>query len=218
MPLSSFESGLAAKVPSLIGSNLEEQKLFSLMDPKFAKMDEIALTKFVERVAGVKNAPAIIAAYRKARSGRGEPVTPPEMLSAINSDLMFRQTALRMVEAQRKNGQPAYNYLFTWKSPAMGGALGACHALEIGFVFGTYEPNFCGSGPEADKLAGQIQDAWIAFARTGNPSCRSLGVWPQFGDQRLTMVLGQESHAEKEPYAEHRIWDSLKKVNLASMP
>jgi para-nitrobenzyl esterase len=218
MPLDSFAAGLAAKIPSLIGSNLDEQKLFSLMDPHFPKMDESDLTKYVERAAGAKNAPALIAAYRKARSVRGEPVTPPEMFSAMNSDLMFRRTALLMVQAQHKYGQPVYNYLFTWKSPALGGALGACHSLEIGFVFGNYDPNFCGSGPAADKLAGQIQDAWIAFARTGNPSCESLGVWPQFGSEKQTMVLGPESHVEIEPYSERRIWDTVKKVALASLP
>jgi para-nitrobenzyl esterase len=219
MPLESFEAGQAARVPTLIGSNLEEQKLFSMMDPGFRKMDEIALKKFVERIAGIKNAPLIIAAYRKARTGRGEPVTPPEMFSAINSDLMFRQTALRMVEAQCKYGQPAYNYLFTWKSPAMGGALGACHALEIGFVFGNYEPNFCGTGPAADKLALYMQDAWIAFARTGNPGCMSLGEWPQYCDQRQTMVFGPQSRVVKAPYEEERhIWETFEILRLSNMP
>ena len=44
-----------------------------------------------------------------------------------------------------------YNYLFTWPSPAAKGALGSCHALELGFVFGTNHipgmPQFAGTGP-----------------------------------------------------------------------
>jgi para-nitrobenzyl esterase len=219
LPLDSFEAGQAFRVPFIGGSNLEEQKLFSMMDPGFLKMDELALRKFAERIVGVKNAHVLIAAYKKARTGRGEPVAPSELFSAINSDLMFRQSALRMVEAQVKFGQPAYNYLFTWKSPAAGGMLGACHALEIGFIFGNYEPGFCGSGPDADRLALQMQDAWLAFARTGNPGCPSLGEWPQYGGQRQTLVFSKNSRVEKAPYEEERrIWETFTDVHPPNMP
>jgi para-nitrobenzyl esterase len=219
LPLDVFEAGRAHKVPFVAGSNLDEQKLFSMMDPGFTQMDELALQKFAERIVGVKNAPFLIAAYKEARSRRGEPLEPPELFSAINTDLMFRQTALRMVEAQAKNGQPAYNYLFTWKSAAMGGMLGACHGLEIGFVFGNYEASFCGSGPAADKLSAQIQDAWLAFARTGDPACQSLGEWPQYHNQRQTLVFSKNSRVEKALYEdERRIWETFTDIHLPNMP
>ena len=58
----------------------------------------------------------------------------------------------------------------------MGGMLGACHALELGFVFGTHgEPgmaDFSGSGPAADALSERMMDAWLAFAKSGDPSTR----------------------------------------------
>jgi para-nitrobenzyl esterase len=113
-----------------------------------------------------------------------------------------------MVEAHHSNNQPAFNYLFTWKSPAPG--LGACHALDVGFVFGNLNPGFCGTGPEAEKLAGKIEDGWLAFARTGNPSCKSLGDWPQYGARRETMILGKECRVENAPYEdERRAWDAV---------
>ena len=63
----------------------------------------------------------------------------------------------------------------------MGGVLGSCHALELGFVFGTNHipgmPAFAGTGPAAEKLATQMQDAWLAFARSGDPSSESTGKW-----------------------------------------
>jgi len=58
---------------------------------------------------------------------------------------MFRMPALTMVEAQQRRGTPVYNYC----SPEVarpGGAFGACHALELGFLFGTYDAVFCGTG------------------------------------------------------------------------
>jgi para-nitrobenzyl esterase len=123
---------------------------------------------------------------------------------------MFRIPTLNLVEAQCENNQPAYNYLFTWKSPVMGGALGACHALEIGFVFGNHDHTFCGSGPDADALSANIQDAWIAFARSGDPSCEGTGKWEPYGDSRATMILDKACRLENAPYEEERrIWDTF---------
>ena len=125
---------------------------------------------------------------------------------------MFRIPSLDLVEAQRDNKTPVYNYMFTWKSPVMGGVLKACHALEIGFVFGKYDAMFCGTGPEADKLSECMQDAWIAFAKTGNPSCKCMGNWPEYGNKRMTMVLGKDSHVEAAPFeAERTVWEKVKR-------
>jgi para-nitrobenzyl esterase len=55
-----------------------------------------------------------------------------------------------------------------------------------------------------------MQDAWLAFARTGNPSCESLGVWQPYGQNRTTMIFGEESGLEDVPYdEERRAWDEL---------
>ena len=95
----------------------------------------------------------------------------------------------------------------------MGGALGACHGLDIGFVFGTYDDSFHGSGPAADKLSRNMQDAWVAFARTGNPSCKSIGNWLPYGERRVTMILGKDCHTEEAPYdEERRAWDFIPNV------
>jgi para-nitrobenzyl esterase len=67
-----------------------------------------------------------------------------------------------------------YCYLFTWESPAFGGMLGACHALDIPFVFGTvHNPivqTFSGGGEGAFDLSESMRAAWTSFARTGSPS------------------------------------------------
>jgi para-nitrobenzyl esterase len=86
--------------------------------------------------------------------------------------------------------------------------LGACHALELGFVFGTYDAQFCGKGPDADRLSQHMQDAWLAFARTGKPTCPSLGEWPEYGEQRCTMLLGSDCRLEEAPFEkERRAWE-----------
>ncbi|HSW58787.1 MAG TPA: carboxylesterase/lipase family protein [Dehalococcoidales bacterium] len=218
MPLEAFAAGKASPVPTIVGSNLDEQKLFSMMDPNSAKMDKQILVKMLERNVPQDKITGLIETYRQARLKRSLPVTPFELFSAINSDLMFRQIALHITSSQHFNSVPAYHYLFTWVSPAAGGALGACHGLEVGFVFGTYEPLFSGSGPGADKLCQQIQDAWTTFARTGNPSTKSLGKWLKYGTARNTMIISENCRLEKKVLEEERqAWEKVGQVNLMNM-
>jgi para-nitrobenzyl esterase len=211
------KKGSAKEIPVIIGTNLEEWKLFGMMQPGFGKLDEAEMLKRLGAFMPAISVKRLVVAYRKAREKRGDATSPAEILSAIQTDLMFRMPALELVEAQWDNKQLAYSYLFTWKSPVMGGALGACHALEIGFVFGKYDATFCGTGPDADKLARCMQDAWLAFARTGDPSCECIGKWPVYGKQRMTMILDKECRAEAAPYEEERLaWDSV--THESAMP
>ncbi|OGO44494.1 MAG: hypothetical protein A2137_04405 [Chloroflexi bacterium RBG_16_58_8] len=175
------------------------------------KLDKAGMSKILESHLPAAQVPGLVATYEEIRKKRGDTFAPFELLSAIFSDIMFRIPALELVEAQRDNGQRAYNYLFTWKSPVMGGILGACHALEIGFVFGKYDDLFCGTGPDADKLCDCIQDAWLAFVRTGDPSCKCTGKWPVYGKNRATMILGKSCQVVESPYDEDRqAWQKIK--------
>ena len=210
IPIEAIEKGSASDVKTLSGTNLEELKLFTLTDLTLRDLDEEGMVSRLKRLIPPEQVSNVIAAYRKAREGRGESTSPKEILTAIQTDLMFRISCLKLVEAQCNNNQPAYNYLFTWKSPMMGGVLGACHALEIGFVFGNFDDNFCGSGPAAEALSRKMQDAWFSFARTGDPSCESLGKWEPYCENRTTMIFDMECRVEQAPYEEERaIWDTF---------
>lgn len=218
MPLEAFSQDVAAKVPTMIGSNLDEQKLFSLMNPMHQKMDDAMLVGLLKRNVPEEDIPMIVDVYKREKEKRGETVRPLDLYSAINTDIMFRNIAQHIIGAQQEHGIPAYNYLFTWKSPALGGALGAAHALEVGFVFGTMDDIFCGTGPAADKVSEQMQDAWTTFAHTGNPSCDSLGEWPEYGAERKTMIISEECRVEEAVYEEERkIWEKVGHVDLNKM-
>ena len=213
VPTRVVKHGAAKDIPLIIGTNLEEWKLFAVMQPNIDKLDEAEVARRLELFIAAENVPGLVGTYRKAREKRGDATSPAELLSAIQTDLMFRMPVVQLVDAQRINNQHVYNYLFTWKSPVMGGVLGACHILEIGFVFGNYDDTLCGSGPDADKLSRCIQDAWLAFARSGDPSCEGIGNWPPYGDNRLTMMLGKGCHIEEAPYEdERRAWDIMPNI------
>ena len=208
-------NGSAPNVAVMVGSTLEEWKLFAMMDPNLRKLDRAGLGARMSRRLTAESADAIIDTYEKARTHRGDPAAPAEIFSAIETDRVFRIPGVRLAEVQSRREPRVFNYLFSWKSPAMGGALGSCHALELGFVFGTnHMPGmsaFSGTGPAAEKLATQMQDAWLSFARSGDPSCASIGTWSPYNEaHRATMVFNETTKLEDAPNdAERRAWEKV---------
>jgi para-nitrobenzyl esterase len=70
---------------------------------------------------------------------------------------------------------------------------------------------FAGKGPTAEALATRVQDAWIAFARTGDPSHAGIGAWPAYDSAaRATMILDRECRVEPAPREPERaVWDTV---------
>jgi para-nitrobenzyl esterase len=106
-------------------------------------------------------------------------------------------------------------YLFTYESPAMRGAMRACHALEIPFVFGTLtapgQDRFAGTGPAVEKLSELMMECWLAFARSGDPAHLLAGDWPHYdAERRATMVFDKQTQLEDAPYEDERAaWDGV---------
>jgi para-nitrobenzyl esterase len=208
LPIETVARGNAQGVPLLVGSTLNEWKLFTPMDATLANLDQAGL---LERLRGDlgRHAGPLLESYSKIRAARGDSTAPVELFAAIQTDRIFRIPGLRLVETQLRHEPRTYSYLFTWKSPLLGGLLESCHALELGFVFGTYDDpgasDFSGSGEKADSLARRIQDAWLGFARRGDPG------WPAYTrERRSTGILGESSGVELAPFDdERRAWDDL---------
>jgi para-nitrobenzyl esterase len=215
--------GSASGVAVMVGSNLEEWKLFSAMDPAAQKLDKAGLATRMRKRLTAEFADSVIATYESARASAGASTSPPELYSAIETDRVFRMPGVRLAEIHSRRERRVYNYLFTWRSPAMRGALGSCHALELGFVFGTNHlagmRRFAGEGPAAEKLANEMQDGWLAFARCGDPSCASLGAWPGYTEaRRATMLLGETSSVADAPFEqERRAWDEVPRGILGAL-
>ena len=66
-----------------------------------------------------------------------------------------------------------------------------------------------GAAPERLQLAHQMQRAWIAFARHGDPSTPELPLWPKYDlEQRATMLFDRESKIQNDPHGEARqVWE-----------
>jgi para-nitrobenzyl esterase len=211
--------GDATGVPLLIGWNRDEAKAWMAADPAAQEPDGAALRARIASGFEVTRVPLdpdeAIAAYRSARAARGEPVTPRDLWSAIETDRMFRIASLRTAEGHSRHQPLTFTYQFEWESPALDGRLGACHALELPFVFGNLATpgiaRFAGAGPEAAALSDAMMDAWSAFARTGDPSTATLGRWPAYeGERRQTMLLRPEPRVVQAlGEAERSLWEAV---------
>ena len=150
-----------------------------------------------------------VEAYRQVLDRRGVANTPSEIYLAVMTARMFWIPTLRTLEAHERRGNPSYCYMFTLKSPARSGMLGAHHGIDVGFLWGNYQSELYGSNPEVSNLSRSMQDAWLAFARTGDPSCQGSGQWPVHGERRETMMLREKCEVQEAPLEdERRIWDS----------
>jgi para-nitrobenzyl esterase len=217
-PIEAIRKGSAKNVTVLAGNSLDELKASYMMDPAMRNLDEAGMLKRLNELLPSDRVPVLVSTYRDALKKRGSAGSPADILGTITTDIMFRMSTIRLVEAQRDNGMPAYNYLFTYKSPAMGGVLGAMHGLDNPFLFGCLVADFTGSGPELESLAEKIQDSCIAFARSGDPSCASIGKWPVYGKDRLTMILDKNARVEAAPYeTERAIWDEIELTHTRPM-
>jgi para-nitrobenzyl esterase len=203
-PLAAVAHGAAAGIDLLVGTNRDELTLFGLGNPALMALDADGVTRWVDNAVPDMSAVEVVEAYRSARASRGESVEPHALWVAIGTDVVFRWPSLQLAAAHGAHGAPAYVYLFDWESPAFGGILGSCHALELPFVFGAVGlpavQVFSGEGPAVDTLSAQMQGAWLSFAATGDPSHEGIGSWrPWEPDHRATMIFGARTRLESAP-------------------
>ena len=208
LPIDHIREGSADDVATLVGSLDEEMKLLAAAGPA-EPMSEEAVTAMLGMMH--QDGASAFATYRAARRERGEDDSPDEIFVAVISDVMLRIPGLRLADAQTSRA-PTFAYLFDWKSPALDGALGSCHALELPFVFGTHAtaPEFCGSGPVADAFSELTMDTWLAFARTGNPSGDGVEAPAWDAEAKPIQVLGDNPRVEHDWRGpEVGVWDEV---------
>src|SRR3954454_9240901 len=87
---------------------------------------------------------------------------------------------------------PFYNYLFAWEYPINGGTT-SFHCSELAFCFHALNvpqiKTATGGGPVAMALQDKVSQAWVNFARTGNPSQPGLEWKPYTKDDPQAMVF-----------------------------
>ncbi|GAA0583522.1 carboxylesterase family protein [Paractinoplanes ferrugineus] len=195
LPTTPWEAVGDRDIPLLTGHTRDEYRLFTVLN------GGPATTCAVEQLA-----PGGARSYPESFPDAG-----PELLDElVQSDWLFRMPSLHLAEARVAGGGRAFLYELTWPAPGLGGALGACHGLDVPLVFGNLTSGQTAvllgdrPGDDAIELSAQMRAAWIAFATDGDPG------WPAYSaEQRLTRIFDIPGSVTAYPEELSRlIWQS----------
>ncbi|MFF3838432.1 carboxylesterase/lipase family protein [Streptomyces sp. NPDC001930] len=204
-PAAALADGASAEVDLLMGTTTEEYRLWFVPSGVTDRVGPVVQRLLLWRT----KVPSRTA--RVYRAGRPQE-KPGEVLGALATDKLLRIPLNTLADARLHSGGRAgtyaragtYLYEFGWRSPVLG--LGACHALELGFVFDTLDlpETRALTGPDAPQdLAAAMHAAWVSFAATGDPG------WRRWDPARPVMTFGPglPSLVEAPREAERRAWD-----------
>ncbi len=131
---------------------------------------------------------------------------PPDALAQAITDRTFRLPSVLLAEARTGGTARTWVYEFDWRSPAMNGALGAGHCLDLPFVWDNLDAEgvsaVAGDAPPR-HLADAMHAAWVAFVTDLDPG------WPAYEQgRRTTMMFDDQPHVDDDPLRRVRqTWD-----------
>lgn len=201
---------LSADIPMILGNTRDETRtLIGRADPTLFELTWETLRSALERHSpfmGDLDRGQVIAAYRAMYPH----YSPSDVFFA--STTASRSWRGQVIEADRRAAQPpgsapTWVFQFNWASPVDGGKWGAPHGIDVPIVFDNVAlaPEVVGTGPDAQRVADQMADAWVAFARTGRPDTPGLPPWPPFDlTRRATMVFDVTSRVVDDPRGDER--------------
>ena len=219
-PVQALARGAGKDITLMVGTNRDEATLFTETvtgeKPASALSTNAIPSAIRKRIFKILRAysPNTIALWRSL--GRAALRLPDEqmqqMIVQIFTDYAARIPTIRLAEQHVQQGERIWMYRFDWPSPLR--TFGACHALELQFVWDKLESAhfriLLGDNPPRD-LAQHMQHAWIAFARTGDPNIPELPFWQAYDvTQRPTMIFDAVCHTLNDPQAHQRaVWEGL---------
>lgn len=162
------------EIPIMIGTTLHEFTASTYV-PEMRTISHEEAEGYLKRTYGNRTA-EFVELFKDTYPGY-------EPKDLIDTDFIFRPNAVELANIKfRQGGAPVYTYLFAWESPVMDGILRSTHCMEIPFVFNNADlhASMTGGSEEAVALADIMSQAWINFARRGNPNTEELPQWPAY--------------------------------------
>jgi para-nitrobenzyl esterase len=200
-----------AHIPMMIGNTHDETRsLIGGSDPTaFALKWEDLPTRLADNMRVDIEPVLVIAEYRKLYPQ----YSASDVFFAATTASRSWRGAIIEAELRAQLGAPAFTYQLDWPSPQDGGKWGAPHTLDIPLVFNNLDKkdSITGTGVDAQKIADQVSDAFIAFARSGNPNHAGIPHWePYTLPRRATLVFNNPSKLVDDPRgAERRLFEKV---------
>ena len=191
-------------IPMMIGNTRDETRGFVGSDRSVFNLTwEELPARLIPQMRIDVQPEAVVAWYRQHYPS----MSPSDVYFAASTAARSWRAAVIEAEERAKANAPAFVYQVNYTSPREGGMFGAPHTIDIGLVFGNLgaQNSFTGVGPEAEAASRQMSEAFIAFARTGDPNCAAIPMWaPYTLPNRETMVFDVTSHMENDPRGDQR--------------
>ncbi|WLC12836.1 carboxylesterase family protein (plasmid) [Bradyrhizobium elkanii USDA 94] len=232
-PAEAFASGTSRHVEIMIGANANEMNYWAMYDSKFrnpyvedtdlgAKIDVFSMLPSIRDTSEEEREKAKVKLRRTYEKVLG--LTDQRTIeAALVDDVVMTQPATHLAERQSASGGKVWLYRFTWHvppkylDPALP-ALGAFHAIELPFMFGTADFSQIPGGPALSKAPGpeilrltnQMLTAWTNFAKKGDPNGDGVPKWPSYDtNTHILMVWSADSKAVADPDRSRReIWEN----------
>ncbi|MET8576887.1 carboxylesterase family protein [Streptomyces sp. NPDC005012] len=160
-----LEDGAAADVELLMGWTTDEYRLWLVPGGLLDRVDRLGPLALTGARARCRSGVDVPRGYRSLRPEAGTAETVGQMVT----DHLLRLPLRRVADTRAAHGPGrgrAYVYEFAWESRLPD--LGACHSLELGFVFDSGGTDaavrMAGEGAPRE-LAQAMHGAWVRFAR-----------------------------------------------------
>jgi para-nitrobenzyl esterase len=198
---------LSAELPMLIGTCLTElsNQLGSADESTFS-LDEPSLALRLRSFVPEDDIPGLIELFR-----RGDPdATPSALFFKIATARGYWRDSILQTERKAQLGRaPVYAYRLMWGTPVEGGRRITPHSLDLPFVFDNVSkaPDMVGErSAETEALASAMSEAWLAFARSGDPNHRGIPRWQPYDlERRPVMLFDTPSRAVNDPHRDERL-------------
>lgn len=189
LPTAPFGPGAPAAsrdLPVLIGSTRNEF-VSGINQPAVQDMTEAELMARAEAFQPGEGE-TLVSAFRATTPA----ATPFDVWARIATAPIRKSVIAQAAARAASGGAPAFVYRFDWSTPVLDGRPAAFHCIDIPFVFANADrcASMTGGGPDARRLSGQLADAFIGFARSGDPNHPALPTWRAFDPQdEATLIV-----------------------------
>ena len=204
-PFTPDAPNISHDVPLMIGTNrTETSMLIGAARRELFDLTWDTLPAALSETMKGRDTAKIVAEYRKLHPSR----TAVDSYFTMTTDGGFYRLSVQI--ADRKSdagGAPVYFYLLNWNTPVDGGKWLCPHSLDITFCFDNVakSESMSGIGADQQKLADMMSEAWLAFAKTGNPNSKNVPNWPAYDSKsRATMIFDLEPKVVNDPRAADR--------------
>jgi para-nitrobenzyl esterase len=190
---------ISKNIPLVMGNTHDETRAF--IPPNSPKLVDLTWDNLAERVGPEMKVDALpewaIAQFR----ARYPTWNPREIFWGITTAARSWRSQVVQAEARANANTPTWVYQVNFASPTEP-ERGAPHTMDIALAFGTLgvEGSFTGTGEGAQKASRTLMNAFVAFAKSGDPNAAGAPNWPQYRlDKRSTMIIDVESRIEDNP-------------------